>query len=323
MVRFLLFAGALLVAAPALAAPALASPALASPMSQSWDLVAGGTVVFHIDVRRSGQAWQATWRRPAHFETDGDSFFHLTGPAITRKAQSVREVESDLELTFADPAPGASPDVLRIHPLPGGQASMTYVGFRKPPFPLTRSAAAMPVGPWDGQAHYPVIAMRATNAAMTALFDADQAERKQTPIDMSSLRAADTKRRQETQTLLDAGALQSGADFFHAAFIFQHGQTPEDFLKAHLLAMVAVARGRSDALWIASASLDRYLQRIKQPQVLGTQFAMIAGKAVQEPFNPALISDTLREALGVPPLADQAAQGRMFEKRYAPNTAKP
>jgi hypothetical protein len=313
MLRFLLPAAALLSAAPANAAST----------QQSWDLVAGGTVVFHIDLRRSGQAWQATWRRPGHFETDGDSFFELAGPAITRKAQTVREVEGDLELTFADPAPGASPDVLRIHPLAGGQASMSYVGFRLAPFPLTRSTPAMPVGPWDSEAHYPLVAHRPTNAAMTALFDADQADRKQAHIDWSILSPADMKRRQETQALLDAGALQSGADFFHAAFVFQHGQVPEDFLKAHLLAMVAVARGRSDALWIASASLDRYLQNIKQPQVLGTQFAIIEGKAVQEPFNPTLISDAMRQALGVPPLAEQAAQGRMFEERDARSRAKP
>jgi hypothetical protein len=33
---------------------------------------------------------------------------------------------------------------------------------------------------------------------------------------------------------------QIGEDFYHAAFVFQHGQRPDDFLKAHLLARVAI-----------------------------------------------------------------------------------
>ena len=84
--------------------------------------------------------------------------------------------------------------------------------------------------------------------------------------------AQDEQRRGAVAELLKQGKLHTGEDFEHAAFIFQHGGTPDDYLLAHTLAMVAVARGRSTAIWIAAATLDRYLQNIKQPQIYGTQF---------------------------------------------------
>ena len=117
-------------------------------------------------------------------------------------------------------------------------------------------------------------------------------------------------------------ALQSGDDYLHAAFVFQHGAKPDDYLKAHLLAMVAVARGQPAALWIGSATLDRYLQSIGQPQVLGTQFKVSQdGKASQDPYARDLLSDSLRQALRVPTPADQEEQRRKYEREAT--AAKP
>ena len=91
-----------------------------------------------------------------------------------------------------------------------------------------------------------------------------------------------------------------------AAFVFQHGSEANDYLLAHLLATIAIARGRPDAVWIASATLDRYLQAIDKPQILGTQYTIPEnGPATQEPYDRALISDAMRKALRVPPLEEQ------------------
>ncbi|MDQ0248567.1 hypothetical protein J2W22_000614 [Sphingomonas kyeonggiensis] len=159
---------------------------------------------------------------------------------------------------------------------------------------------------------------RTTNAEMTAIFDADQAAREHpASIDWTVLDAADRERRTRTQTLLDGGKLDSADDFYHAAYVFQHGDDPEDFLKAHALAIVAVARGRQDATWIAAATLDRYLQRIGQPQIYGTQFTHPPKqKWTQEPYRRDLLSDALRKASGVPPLADQEKQREDWERRW-------
>jgi hypothetical protein len=158
-----------------------------------------------------------------------------------------------------------------------------------------------------------------TNAEMTAIFDADQADRAHggAAIDWSVVTPRDEARRARTLALLDAGALHSGDDFWHAAFVFQHGSQPDDFLLAHTLAVIAAARGRADASWIAAATLDRYLQNIGRPQIYGTQYHMPAGQqATQEPYDRALISDALRQAMGVPGQAEQERRRAELEAEY-------
>ncbi len=115
---------------------------------------------------------------------------------------------------------------------------------------------------------------------------------------------------------LGLAALQSGDDFYHAAFLLQHGAAPDDYLKAHLLAMVAIARGKPGATWIASATLDRYLQSIGKPQLLGTQFSLSPNTAAsQEPYNRALVPDAMRKALRVPSIAEQEKQRLEMEQQ--------
>ena len=38
------------------------------------------------------------------------------------------------------------------------------------------------------------------------------------------------------------------------------------------LALAAMEKGDAAARWIAAATLDRYLQKVQQPQVFGTQY---------------------------------------------------
>ena len=74
------------------------------------------------------------------------------------------------------------------------------------------------------------------------------------------------------RALLEKRELRAGDDFRLAALVFQHGSEPRDYLFAHTLALVALAKGDRSASWIASASLDRYLQSIGRPQIFGTGF---------------------------------------------------
>jgi hypothetical protein len=162
-----------------------------------------------------------------------------------------------------------------------------------------------------------------SNGEMAAIFRADQSDRDIRPIDWKVVGAADKTRRERTKKLLDSGALRTGEDFYRAAFIFQHGDTPEDFLKAHSLGMAASAKGQPDAPWIAAATLDRYLQAIGKPQVFGTQFTRTAeGKFTQEPYDRAIASDIVREAIQVPSVAEQEAQRQKYEARSS-SSAKP
>lgn len=177
------------------------------------------------------------------------------------------------------------------------------------------------------------------------LYLADQGDRGGVPGRQAAspdlMSSNDAKRRKRANQLLDSGALKSASDFHDAAFIFQHGDKADDYLLAHVLAMVAVSKGDPRGRWIAAATLDRYLQFIGRPQVFGTQYltrgyveylrkaaaAESAQKApelsqandrknespvkdnseewIQEPYNSSLISDSLRAQYCVAPLEDQ------------------
>ena len=155
------------------------------------------------------------------------------------------------------------------------------------------------------------------NPEMTRIFNDDQDIRKTglKGLDVNAVLKADTERREATRALLDTGKLTTGTYFSQAAFIFQHGHTPADYLLAHSLAIAAAAKGRTDAAWIAAASLDRYLDSIKQPQVFGTQFQLKdKGPVTQEPYDRTVVSDRLRAIMGVPPLAEQEKRRQSLEK---------
>lgn len=294
----------------------LVAPARAADPSGLWAFRADNVTIFQLALHRDGAAWSGSWIRPTAFAIDGDYFTDVTGPATKRPAISARaNPDGSIELVFDDPRPGAIPDAFRVRVLDTNRAEAYYNGARMGAFLLVRERAGAPIGGWDRKRayRYDVATNWPTNSEMTALYDADQKDRESPNIDWSVVGPADEKRRARTQALIDAGALHSGADFLHAAFIFQHGAGPDDYLKAHILATVAVARGNRAAVWIAAATLDRYLQRIGQPQVLGTQFMISNGKATQSPYNPTLLSDAVRQMLNVPPLDEQEAQRKRYE----------
>ena len=167
------------------------------------------------------------------------------------------------------------------------------------------------------------VALPADNQEMTAIFDADQADRKDmAKVNWPVVGPRDEARRLRTTELLNAGKLQTGNDFYHAAFIFQHGSRPNDFLLAHTFAVIAAARGRSHATWIAAATLDRYLMKIGQKQIYGTQLTTANnGPPTQEPYDRTLVSDALRAALRVPSLQAQEQQRREVEAELKSGSA--
>lgn len=166
----------------------------------------------------------------------------------------------------------------------------------------------------------------ADNAEMAALYAADQAVRENfDPVKFSdrafveAMNAEDAARRERTRALLDAGALRTGEDYRAAAFIFQHGSVPDDYLLAHALAMTGVAKGSPRAAWIAAAALDRYLQAIGRKQIYGTQTQFQGGgeNPTLEPYDRSLLPDVVRTAAGVPTLAEQDARLENFRAAQA------
>lgn len=173
------------------------------------------------------------------------------------------------------------------------------------------------------------VPLLADNAEMATLFAADQAVRQN--IDPARYRdrafvdqmiADDAARRMQARALLDAGALQTAEDYRAAAFIFQHGSTPEDYLLAHALAVTAVPKGSQQASWIAAASLDRFLQAVDRKQIYGTQTRMEnGGEPTLEPYDRGLLPDSMRAAAGVPSVTEQ--DKRLEQFRAARRAATP
>ena len=157
------------------------------------------------------------------------------------------------------------------------------------------------------------------------LFLADQSDREKfkgvigSATEMQKIKQRDRQRQTRVRKLLVSGALKTGEDYRDAAFIFQHGDQPDDYLLAHTLAMASVAKGDQEGRWIAAATLDRYLQALKKPQIFGTQYSKQGTKAyTQEPFNRHLVTDDLREALCVPRRDQQQKDLDKLNKNQTP-----
>ena len=154
------------------------------------------------------------------------------------------------------------------------------------------------------------------NAEMAEMLAADQAVRHGVTAEklrdrafLQTMIAEDAERRRRTLALLEAGSLQTAQDYRAAAFVFQHGSTPEDYLLAHSLAVAALAKGDGESAWIAAATLDRYLQMTGKAQIYGTQTRKAPdGPATLDPYDRDLVPDALRTALAVPSQAEQDAR---------------
>jgi hypothetical protein len=157
------------------------------------------------------------------------------------------------------------------------------------------------------------------------LFLEDQADRERlngvlgSSAEWQKVKQRDRQRQARLRKLLTSNALKSGQDYHDAAFIFQHGDTSEDYLLAHTLAIASVAKGDQDGRWIAAATLDRYLQSVKKPQIFGTQYSKHGAKAyTQEPFNRNFLTDAVREALCVPTRDQQGKDLERLNKNLSP-----
>lgn len=137
----------------------------------------------------------------------------------------------------------------------------------------------------------------------------------------------DLARRQRLKELIDAGALKTGADFYNAALIYQHGAGTVDYKAATRLAKKAVLLGYPKAKWLWAASTDRYLLSIGRKQKYGTQYEtvhrisksgkILSSRFVLSPFDRRT-SDATRAKYDVPALSKLRADERKFTALYLP-----
>jgi hypothetical protein len=286
----------------------------------NWVMKVGQRNFIVISLKNEGGHLTGTASRPKHFQlADGSSFSEVSsGIEVGTIARS--SIEQG-HLSFVVQHPGDrnadDEDDFEMTLTAENKASLKLVGAPIDPWALSRvqgNCELEVATDWDVNETYMVERETiVSNPAMKRIYEEDQKVRQSpatlTQEDWKVIDKSDAERREETRKLLAAGQLHSGKDYDEAAFIFQHGDTPEDYLLAHTLAVIAVARGDSGATWIASATLDRYLQSIAKPQIYGTQYATPPGQPVsQGSYNRELISDALRHELGVPSKANQEEQ---------------
>jgi len=124
-------------------------------------------------------------------------------------------------------------------------------------------------------------------------------------LDWNAIAKRDGERESAVRSLLAEGQIETGKEFRFAALIFQHSDTDAGIALAHVLAVTAIINGDAGAKWLAAATLDRYLQRQKQPQLFGTQFTQQDGQWTMAPYDRATVPDSVRRLWCVVPQAEQ------------------
>ena len=283
-----------------------------------WDVQGRNLAVLRLE--NGPQGLTGSLQRPSQINMGqaggGVSVSGVRLPVQTSAVHAVRDAPDGKVLRTTDPKGNVQEFVIR----PDGKGRLLL---RVDPNPIAPTATLIrPRNPasvatdWDPNETYLSRAEpEASNPEMAAIFAADQADRKDgLNTDFAVVAPRDRARRESVKQLLDQGLLHSGQDFHGAAFVFQHGDAPDDYLLAHVLAMAAQAKGHPNAGWIAMATLDRYLQKVGQAQVLGTQNVNAAGGGTTKGlYDENLIPDSLRKALGVPTRAEDAAMRAAME----------
>ncbi|WP_102127223.1 hypothetical protein [Deinococcus planocerae] len=163
----------------------------------------------------------------------------------------------------------------------------------------------------------------AASAQVQTLFAADQAARR-VPLERIAwerVSREDAERRAQALALLRAGRLSTGQDHLAAAYLFQHGDCPEHYRLANLLAEQAIRRGSREARWIFAATFDRWQRSLGLPQRYGTQYRSVGTGGADpgcnfelEPYDPAT-TDEERARYDVPPLAEALRRAEEINAR--------
>ena len=285
-------------------------------------MTAEGRTALTLSIAPDGKS--ALLRKPR--DTAVDDGLSVSGMKDGVDERPLEAVEISSSTSAFKPAGGPNEIRFKLQSLDSDHAQLTIStpnGATKPMALVRARTAPVLATDWENRP-YTIDQRWPDNPEMKAIFAEDQADRSNpATIDWAVVTPRDEARRARTLTLLNEGKLRSSQDYYAAAFVFQHGDKAEDFLLAHSLALAAAARGNSAAAWIGAATLDRYLFKIGQPQIYGTQFLAKKGEpATQGNYNRALVPDSLRAALGVPSLAEQEEQRRQWEERMNPGKGK-
>ena len=268
--------------------------------------------VVTLSKRKAGLVGNITL--PEHFSTNGLTLTNIEGPVQVNSVNVAVVDGSNLHLTTQGSNPTDKDEWIMTLPV-GGVSSLRLAAMPMVAWPMRSDVNAKVSQVWDKNRTYSFLESSVSSPIMTKIFSEDQ--RVLVGVTMtheyaSKIALGQRQRREQVLDLLKKGDLHSGLDFERAAFIFQHGETSQDFLLAHALALAALARGQESASWIASVSLDRYLLAIGQPQIFGTQMNFGTDTSLRKPYDNALIPEVLRKQLGLQTSQDEEKQIKLL-----------
>lgn len=134
------------------------------------------------------------------------------------------------------------------------------------------------------------------SAQLRQIQQEDQDDRAGTydSIDWDKVTPRDLQRRIKVAQIFAEGCLATAADFGAAAIVYQHGTTAGHYYQAFVWANEAVKLGDEKQKWLTAAALDRYLVKVGNKQLFGTQFSKDpAGKWCIQAVEPSF-PDKLR-----------------------------
>jgi hypothetical protein len=148
------------------------------------------------------------------------------------------------------------------------------------------------------------------NKNLKKLYDADVRDRKQKNPDWTRVSLADKQLQKSISLLLQKKLVRTPADYYHAAYIFQHSVDTAGIERAKRLAHQAMKMGEERARWLYAAATDRLLMHRNRRQKFGTQYIQFISPGKGErvtrrwrlwPYD-VKTSDTQRRRFNVPNL---------------------
>ena len=161
------------------------------------------------------------------------------------------------------------------------------------------------------------------NNELFSFYQADKQERVNQPKantpEYKAMRKRDVERRERVMEMVAANELLTAEDYYHAAWIMNHGDKYDDAENAHKLALRSSELGHRPARWLAAASYDRWQMYQGKPQKYGTNYIYDGIRDRLWDVDPAT-TDEERAAWDVPPIAEQLRKAEEANKHKIPMT---
>lgn len=146
---------------------------------------------------------------------------------------------------------------------------------------------------------------RKNDPILAQVYVADQVDRQALHagnLSREQMEARDRERRKLVMVLLQSGKIQTSDDYFAAAMVFQHGESPADYRMAHALSTLAarLSTAPTETTWLMAATWDRLMRSLGHPQWYGTQYSKDSkGNLVLQPIDLKAVPDTERRRLRI------------------------